>query len=70
MYTKDKHTRVTLRLTDRQFEYVKAQSEMLGVSPSETIRMLINACIYGTDTITKKEASSRENDKANINNIL
>lgn len=43
MYTKDKTNRITLRLNDEQFEYVRASSEPLGVSPSEFLRMVINA---------------------------
>lgn len=43
MYTKDKSNRITLRLNDEQFEYVRSSAEPLGVSPSEFLRMVINA---------------------------
>lgn len=42
MYTKDKATRITLRLNDAQFNFVKTSSDVLGVSPSEFLRMVIN----------------------------
>lgn len=35
--------RLTLRLTDKQFDFIVACAELLGVSPSEYIRMSINA---------------------------
>ena len=45
MYTKDKSNRITLRLNDEQFEYVKANADMLDVSPSEFLRMVINSTL-------------------------
>lgn len=48
MYTKDKTNRITLRLNDEQFEYVRASAEPLGVSPSEFLRMVINATMSAT----------------------
>lgn len=43
MYTKDKSNRITLRLNDEQFAFVKANADLLGVSPSEFLRMVCNA---------------------------
>ena len=43
MYTKDKACRITLRLNEEQFEFVKANADILGVSPSEFLRMVVNA---------------------------
>lgn len=43
MYTKDKNTRITLRLNEQQFAFVKANADILGVSPSEFLRMVINS---------------------------
>lgn len=54
MYTKDKTNRITLRLNDEQFEYVRASAEPLGVSPSEFLRMVINATMSAT-----KQASAK-----------
>ena len=48
MYTKDKTNRITLRLNDEQFEYVRTSAEPLGVSPSEFLRMVINATMSAT----------------------
>lgn len=45
MYTKDKKQRITLRLNDEQFDFVRMNSDMLGVSPSDFLRMVINASL-------------------------
>ena len=45
MYTKDKSHRITLRVNEEQFEFVKANAETLGVSPSDFLRMVINASL-------------------------
>ena len=73
LYLKDKTNRITLRLNERQFEYVKKQSEILGVSPSEYIRMLINSMISLIDTIedqVQKEVFGRENDETDSDNLV
>lgn len=80
MYTKDKSTRITLRLNEGQFNFVKAHSDMLGVSPSEFLRMVINATMSTTmssavsdyigDLTTNKEVLGRENDKTDSNNLI
>lgn len=72
MYTKDKQNRITLRLNDAQFSHVKWQADILGVSPSEFLRMVVNASMVATEKAQKKveEGNGRENDKANINDIV
>lgn len=75
MYTKDKSNRITLRLNDEQFEFVKAQADLLGVSPSEFLRMVVNASLAASKGLAKKiemklEGEGRENDKANINDSV
>ena len=42
MYTKDKSHRITLRLNDRQFRFVQYSADLLEVSPSDFLRMVIN----------------------------
>lgn len=67
MYTKDKSIRITLRLNENQFDYVKFHSDNLGVSPSEFLRMVINS----TMAITKgSEMVRRENEQGHIDNIV
>ena len=73
LYLKDKTNRITLRLNERQFEYVKKQSEILGVFPSEYIRMLINSMLSLIDTIedkVQKEVFGRENDETDCDNLV
>lgn len=71
---KDKNNRITLRLNDNQFNFVKVQADILGVSPSEFLRMVINASMsaseYAKKLLQEKEATGRENDKANIDNLV
>ena len=73
MYTKDKQNRITLRLNDAQFAHVKWQADVLGVSPSEFLRMVVNASMVATKQATEKaneEGLGRENDKTNIDHIV
>lgn len=72
MYIKDKSNRITLRLNDEQFDFVKQNSDFLGVSPSEFLRMVINASMATTKmTLTKvEEGLGRANDKTDIDHIV
>jgi uncharacterized protein (DUF1778 family) len=73
MYTKDKSNRITLRLNDEQFEFVKGNADVLGVSPSEFLRMVVNASMATTKKVMKKVEGGligRENDKADSNDIV
>lgn len=54
MYNKDKTHRITLRLTDDQFEFVRENAEMVGVSPSEFLRMVVNMTMSTTRKVEKK----------------
>lgn len=47
MYTKDKNHRITLRLNDEQFEFVKKSADDLDVSPSDFLRMVVNVSMVG-----------------------
>lgn len=89
MYTNDKNKRITLRLNENQFEFVRSNADILGVSPSDFLRMVINASMFTQQRIDEsknigeeisditseavnvmKDGAGRENDKANINNIV
>ena len=72
MYTKDKLNRITLRLNDEQFEFVKQNADVLGVSPSEFLRMVVNASMATTKATKAKIEGSlgRANDKTDINDIV
>lgn len=64
MYTKDKNNRITLRLNDQQMEFVKASAEPLDVSPSEFLRMVINATMAASKAATiKAERINRAIDR-------
>ena len=74
MYTKDKKTRVTLRLTEKQFAFVKANSDLLGVSPSDFLRIVIHSAMatvkLPTTVDMMEEGFGRENDKTNSDDIV
>lgn len=78
MYTKDKNNRITLRLNDEQFEFVKANADMLDVSPSEFLRMVVNSTMSLTKKAMQKanerlealEEVGRENDKTDFDNFI
>jgi hypothetical protein len=71
MYVKDKNNRITLRLNDSQFSFVKSMSDVLGVSPSDFLRMVINTAMasnkMATNVVTTMSmlggVNGRENDK-------
>lgn len=54
MYTKDKAQRITLRLNEQQFEFVKANADILGVSPSEFLRIVVNASMSSLKNAQEK----------------
>ena len=72
MYNKDKSNRITLRLTDEQFKFVKDNADLLGVSPSEFLRMVVNTSmgLARQTEIKIKESLGRENEKTDKHNIV
>ena len=66
MYLKDKSTRITLRLNERQFNFVKQSADILDVSPSDFLRLVINQ----TMNMNNKGDFRRENENADINDII
>lgn len=66
MYTKDKQIRITLRLTTDQFNFVKSSSDVLGVSPSEFLRMVINS----TMSVRLSQGVRDENRQTDFNNFI
>lgn len=74
MYTKDKNHRITLRLNDEQFDFVKSNADLLGVSPSEFFRMVVNSSLATNKQLVKKINErlglGRENDEANKHDIV
>ena len=65
MYTKDKNQRITLRLNAAQFQFVQTQSELLGVSPSDLLRMMVNASM----SVTKKVKHEEQEDNCRENEV-
>lgn len=65
--------RITLRLNEKQYDFIIGVSEILGVSPSDYLRMVVNS---GMVTMQKAEdnmkgtVGTHENVKANSNDII
>lgn len=78
MYTKDKSNRVTLRLNDEQFSFVRQNADLLGVSPSDFLRMVINLTMSQTKDMLKeavakkaeREGARRENEQTDLSDQL
>lgn len=79
MYSKDKNKRFTLRLTEEQSEFLISTAEMMGVSPSDVLRMTVNSMMYASKTVSRaasiasndiKEGMRRENEQTYIDNQL
>lgn len=69
MYTKDKGTRITLRLNEKQFEYVHMMSDNFGVSPSEFLRILLNTTIASTEKVSRVADEAAEKIKREISSF-
>ena len=68
MYEKDKRNRITLRLSTKQFDFVKSQCDVLGITPSDYLRMLVNGVIFAAEGGADLMGGlGRENDKTDIN---
>lgn len=70
MYTKDKSQRITLRLNEEQFDFVRTIAESLGVSPSEYLRMMVNLSMVGAQKITERNGERRENEQTDSDNFV
>lgn len=55
MYTKDKAHRITLRLNEDQFAFVRMNAEQLDVSPSDFLRMVINSSMFAWRQLNENE---------------
>lgn len=70
MYTKNKSQRITLRLSDEQFDFVRKTAEFIGVSPSDFLRMVITSAMSTEKLMAERNGNGRENDKANLDNLI
>lgn len=71
MYTKDKSQRITLRLNEDQFEFVRTVADALGVSPSEYLRMMVNLSMVGTQKATaERNGERRANEQTDSSDIV
>lgn len=71
----DKYThRITLRLNDEQYEFLIKISSILGVSPSDYLRMTVNSGMVATknglDEIMKGMVGTNENVKTDSDDIV
>lgn len=71
----DKYThRVTLRLNEEQYDFLIKVSGILGISPSDYLRMTVNAGMVATkndsNVLKGMVGTNNENVKTNSDNIL
>lgn len=59
MYTKDLEKRLTLRLTQEQFDHLAELSEAFSMKPSDVLRMMISSSLYSF-----KKAEKQAEEKA------
>lgn len=45
IYTNDKTQRITLRLNEKQFDFIRDNAELLGTTPSQFLRILVNVAM-------------------------
>ena len=76
MYTGDKNQRITLRLNPAQFAFIQTNAEIMGVSPSDFLRMMINSVMTMREAINEfkdteeRKEDRRENEIAHIDHIV
>lgn len=79
MYKNDKTRRFTVRMSDAQAEFVCGTSQIMGISPSDFIRMIVNTMMYSAkvaDRATEYAVKSlegelrRENEQADCRDKL
>lgn len=65
---------IHLRLTEEQFQYLKADSEMLGIGISDYVRMMVNTNMYASkkiaDEVGRKLGDLNADDKSNIEHLV
>lgn len=67
--------RLTLRLTDKQFEYLTQVASLMGTTPSDYLRMVVNASMVSTSRTIEKMMKgevgmSNENVEADKHNLV
>lgn len=66
-YEKDKSQRLTLRLSQEQFDFLKKDADLLGVTPSEYLRMVINATMKASAMMSKTNAGLIQSTTEKLN---
>lgn len=64
--------RISLRLNDKQYDFLMKISEILGISPSEYLRMVVNSGMVQmqNNESLKGMVGTHENVKTDSNNII
>lgn len=65
---------IHLRLTEEQYQYLKADSEMLGIGISDYVRMMVNTNMYASrkiaDEVSRKLGDLDADNKDNLEHIV
>lgn len=62
--------RISLRLNDRQFNFLIELARILGTTPSNYLRMCINSMVVEQENLSNREVGAHENVKTDIDNQL
>lgn len=62
--------RVTVRLSEKQFNWLIGVAEIMDVSPSDYIRMSLNAAMTLNSDLKGEKVGTNENVKTNSDNIV
>lgn len=62
--------RISLRLNDRQFNFLIELAGILGTTPSNYLRMCINTILVEQENMAKEEVGAHEDVKTDIDNKL
>lgn len=51
------NNKISVRLSDKQFDYISYLSDMIGISPSDVIRMILDSYIVRTERNENEKTS-------------
>lgn len=63
MYLKDKEKRVTVRLSEAQYSYLKESADTLEMKPSEFLRLVVNTVMATNKVMGKVVAGAMKGIK-------
>lgn len=66
MYLKDKLHRVTIRLNEKQFRFLRESSKVLDVKPSEFLRLVVTSTMATSSIMSNTKLMKKKPINANV----